>query len=301
MRLLNVQSLEFHEANPPIPTYAIASHTWKRGTEATIEDVRYKRYTDKDGYRKVIGFAEYVKAYLPHVEWLWIDTCCIKQDSDRELSEAINSMFKWYRDAEVCLAYLADVEEADDLDSFRASKWFRRGWTLQELLAPRTVVFLTKDWRVVGHKGSTGRGKSGVTISSGDLLTPSVVAATGIPEKVLNDFGRSNEFTVQEKLEWIAGRETLYTEDMSYSLLGIFDLTMAVRYGEGGERARERLLAKIGKKMENGKQQFMPTQPNCDTSMKPSSTFPSAVTLTSSIEVRLWTLYPRNSPFQRVG
>jgi len=116
-----------------------------------------------DGCGKVIGFAEYVKAHLPHVEWLWIDTCCIKQDSDRELSEAINSMFKWYREAEVYLAYLVDVEEKDDLDNFKASKWFRRGWTLQELLAPRTVVFLTKDWRVIGHKGGAGRGKSGVT------------------------------------------------------------------------------------------------------------------------------------------
>ena len=201
MQLLNVQSLEFHERDLPTLTYAIASHTWKRGTEASIEDVRDKRNTGKEGYRKVQGFAEYVNAHIPHVEWLWIDTCCIKQDSDRELSEAINSMCKWYRDAEVCLAYLVDVEKTDDLDSFKASKWFRRGWTLQELLAPQMVVFLTKDWRVIGHKGGTGRGKSGITISSGRSLTPSVVAATGIPEKVLNDFKQSNGFTVQEKLE----------------------------------------------------------------------------------------------------
>lgn len=105
-------------------------------------------------------------------------------------------MFKWYCDAEVCLAYIVDVKETDDLNSFKASKQFRRRWTLQELLAPQTVVFLTKDWRVIGHKGSTGRSKSGVTISLGRSLTPSVVAATRILEMVLNYFKQSNRFTV---------------------------------------------------------------------------------------------------------
>lgn len=89
MRLLNVHSLELHEHDTQIPPYAIASHRWKRGTEASFADVENRRDVDKAGYRKVVGFAEYTKKYIPHVEWLWIDTCCIDQKSSQEVSEAI--------------------------------------------------------------------------------------------------------------------------------------------------------------------------------------------------------------------
>lgn len=273
MRLLNVHSLEFEEHHPPIPPYAIASHRWKRSTEASIEDVRTKSNTEQVGYKKVEDFAEYVRSRVTYVQWLWIDTCCIDQKSSQEVSEAINSMFEWYRNAEVCLAYLADVETTTNAEDFRRSEWFGRGWTLQELLAPRTVVFLSKDWRVIGHKG-TGRGKSGIELDSGPSLDDDVVARTRIPNIVVKDFERSEDFDVGEKLEWIAGRETTRAEDMSYSLLGIFDIGMNVRYGEGKDKARKRLLSKIRKKAKAGKHRLTPSQLSDDVPFKPSSNVP---------------------------
>lgn len=121
MRLLNVYTLEFSEhANGE--KYAIASHRWKAGTEATIKDLRNKRNTDKDGYRKVEDFARYVREHVQHVNWLWIDTCCVNQDSSQEVAEAVNSMFRWYSNAEVCLAYLADVNDAGDEGMLRRSE-----------------------------------------------------------------------------------------------------------------------------------------------------------------------------------
>ena len=261
MRLLNVYTLEFSEDFPiAIAKYVIASHRWIRNAEATLEEVRDKRDTEKIGHKKIKRFAEYVKVYVPHVEWIWIDTCCINKTSDAEVSEAINSMYKWYHNAEVCLAYLADVKTSSDLKGFMQSEWFRRGWTLQELLAPRTVVFLTEGWEVIGHKGGTGRGKSGIELHSGPLLNPSVTAVTGVPESVLNDFGQSRDYTVEEKLEWAVGRLTTREEDMSYCLLGMFDLTMAVRYREGGKKARERLVAKIKKASRGYKYQPLSTR-----------------------------------------
>jgi hypothetical protein len=149
MRLLNVDTFRFTEyfGTTP-PPYAIASHRWTAGAEAMWEDVQERQRTDTAGYREVQGFVAYMRTHLPLVKWLWVDTCCIKQQSDRELSAAINSMFQWYRDAEVCLAYLEDVPTVSDMGTFAQSVWFRRGWTLQELLAPGVVIFLSRDWGI---------------------------------------------------------------------------------------------------------------------------------------------------------
>lgn len=153
MRLLNVETLEFTDFhNDERPTYAIASHRWQ-GAEAFFQDVQSKRNTYKSGYKKIEHFAKFVRKRICSVKWLWIDTCCINKDSAAELSEAINSMFNWYRDAEVCLAYLEDFSTTEDVDGITHSNWFTRGWTLQELIAPRLVVFLDHDWEVIGHKG----------------------------------------------------------------------------------------------------------------------------------------------------
>jgi hypothetical protein len=249
MRLLDVHTLTFTIfPEDSRPDYAIASHRWLDGTEAMFEDV-VERRTNLEGYKKVVGFAEYVKAKIPHIKWLWIDTCCIKQDSDRELSEAINSMFRWYREAEVCLAYLADVVVASDLQSFRRSVWFRRAWTLQELIAPELVVFLTRDWRIVGHKGFAGDLRT-VSIEAGCLLNCKIAAMTSIPEEVLQDYGKGRQFSVEEKFEWSEGRSATRGEDLSYCLLGILDLSMNIRYGDGEEKTRSRLLKKITKSKE---------------------------------------------------
>ncbi|KAF1819228.1 uncharacterized protein K489DRAFT_290005, partial [Dissoconium aciculare CBS 342.82] len=145
MRLLNVKSFKLEEFQDDVPKYAIGSHRWSFD-EALFSDVRLARNTEGDGYKKLVAFADYMKQNLPAVEWLWIDTCCINHQDPTEVTQNLDFMFKWFRNAEVCLAYLADVEVATDMDQFRQSVWFTRCWTLQDLLAPRIVVFLSASW-----------------------------------------------------------------------------------------------------------------------------------------------------------
>lgn len=163
------------------------------------------------------------------------------------MGEALNSMFRWYRDAELCLVYLADVEKSHDAAlGLEQSVWFTRAWTLPELLAPDHVVFLSYDWQVLGHKGKISRGKQG--LSTGPSLDGRIAAITKIPEAVLQDFRASRELSLEEKLSWMEGRSASREEDVSYSLLGILGVNMNIRYGEGFERTRARLLQKVLKK-----------------------------------------------------
>lgn len=105
MRLLNVHNLRFREFHSDdVPKYAVASHRWAHGAEAALKDIHKRRNTKKSGYIKVKGFAEYVRKNIDHVDWVWVDTCCIDQKSSQEVSEAVNSMFQWYLNADVCLA-----------------------------------------------------------------------------------------------------------------------------------------------------------------------------------------------------
>lgn len=247
MRLLNVHTLQFQQFyGNPLP-YAVASHRWDLANEAMLRDVQDGNAARKSGFEKVEGFVAYVRQNLSHIDWLWIDTCCIDQSSSQEVTEAVNAMFFWYARAEVCLAYLADVRDAYDLHVLRQSEWFQRGWTLQELLAPHIVLFLTRDWQLIGSKGSDGQTRSGVQISYQPQLEDTVAEITGIPHNVLCDFRKSDILSVSDRLTWIANRKTTREEDMSYSMLGIFGVTMPVIYGEGAEQARSRLLRKISK------------------------------------------------------
>jgi hypothetical protein len=244
MRLLNIKSLEFTEfRDDNRPKYVIASHRWVEGSEVTLQDVRNRWDTDKSGYQKIVDFAKYVQAHVPSVGWLWVDTCCINKDSAAELSEAINLMFDWYRSAELCIAYLADVDTAKDKSSFEQSEWFARGWTLQELLAPRIVVFVTKSWQVIGNKGGATHTCSINDIGPG--LERDISRITKVPERVLHDYRTSLSLSVEEKLKWMEDRSTTREEDMSYALYGIFGVTPGANYGERRDGARQRLLAAI--------------------------------------------------------
>jgi ankyrin repeat protein len=264
MRLLNVDTLEFEEYLcdvREIPKYAVASHRWKAGTEVGMKDIKRRRNVDKEGYRKVEHFAQYVRENIQHVKLLWIDTCCVNQDSSQEVTEAVTSMFRWYANAEVCLAYLADVQNAGEDGALGRSDWFTRGWTLQELVVPHVVVFLSHDWKDIGYKGGGGRTKSGVLVSAGLGLERSIAAITGITEDVLHDYHRSKSYSVEERLSWINGRQTTRGEDMSYSLIGLFDVSMSVRYGEGADTARKRLLENIFRRPVHAQHQQGPPDP----------------------------------------
>ena len=224
-----------------IPPYAILSHTWGADTEeVTFDDLTNGTGKNKAGYEKIQFCGE--QARQDNLQYFWIDTCCINKANKAELSRAIKSMFRWYRDAARCYVYLSDVsnpllgtdEEATPppwTSDFQKSRWFTRGWTLQELLAPSTVEFFSREQRKLGDKTS---------------LAQQVHEITGIPHSALQGAPLS-QFTVDERLLWKEHQHTKLPEDRAYSLLGIFDVYVAPIYGEGAEGAFRRLLDEIHK------------------------------------------------------
>lgn len=219
MRLLNARTLEFEEfVGEGIPPYAILSHTWG-AEEVSYKDHVEKTSSSKLGYEKMVQCCRLADA--EGFGYAWIDTCCINKSSSAELTEAINSMMRWYRDAAICYAYLSDVDSTEDPtaegSSFTRSRWFTRGWTLQELLAPAEVVFLGAGWREIGTKKS---------------LRAAVSRITGIAEGALDERTWSG-YSVAEKMSWAAGRQTTRPEDEAYCLMGLFDVNMPMLYGEG--------------------------------------------------------------------
>lgn len=164
MRLLNTRKLslhEFPENEVASLAYAILSHTWlPREEEVTFEDMQMdeEHYKGTFGYGKIKGCCEQALIEPTPIEWVWVDTCCIDQKKETELGQAIRSMWRWYADAAVCYALLADVSGKTPTDSpssneaFKNDRYFTRAWTLQELLAPREVVIFSKDWDRIGTR-----------------------------------------------------------------------------------------------------------------------------------------------------
>ncbi|RBR21877.1 uncharacterized protein FIESC28_04720 [Fusarium coffeatum] len=237
MRLINVESLELEsfvgDLGRGLPTYAILSHVW------TNEEVSYQQMTgllplseNSKGYWKIIDFC--AKARNEGFDYAWIDTCCIDKTSSAELSEAINSMFQWYRDSAACYVYLEDVRSTENPVSqdsaFRRSRWFTRGWTLQELLAPHEVIFCADDWQEIGTKAS---------------LSQTISAVTKIDVATLRKHTWAH-VSVAMIMSWASMRQTTRLEDQAYSLLGLFDVNMPLIYGEG-QKAFYRLQIEIMK------------------------------------------------------
>ncbi|KAI1783429.1 HET-domain-containing protein [Ganoderma leucocontextum] len=257
MRVLDTTTGQFVEIDLERATYAILSHTWDPAGEQTYHELRdiQRRHHPKLSVRPGDAAPGQSQTALSPI-WadpelspkireacrvarekgyrlLWIDSCCIDKTSSSELSETINSMYGWYARAHVCYAFLADVpaEEAHHREGsrFRWSRWFTRGWTLQELIAPVDVVFLARDWTVIGSKCS---------------LSSLVTEITNIDYYALLHLAPLERFSVAERLSWAAVRGTTRVEDRAYSLLGIFDINMPPLYGEGN-RAFRRLQEEI--------------------------------------------------------
>ena len=219
-----------------IPAYAILSHTWGRDDEeVTFKDIQHdpEQSRSKPGYRKIDFCGK--QAAGDGLEYFWVDTCCIDKSNNAELAEAINSMFRWYRNAAKCYAYLADVSMSsqDDIDrALQESRWFTRAWTLQELIAPGSVEFFSSDGIRLGDKESREQ-----------LLFD----ITGIALAALR--GDSLEsFSVEQRMAWAEKRTAKKEEDKAYSLLGIFNVFMSPIYGEGTEHAFYRLNEEIEKR-----------------------------------------------------
>jgi hypothetical protein len=225
------------------PPYAILSHTWTDGQEFTYNNLLAGTGTDKDGYTKIRFCGE--RAAADSLEYFWVDTCCIDKSTSDELSTSINSMFRWYQRAAKCYVYLTDVSAPDEVtnlkafrisweQAFRCSRWFTRGWTLQELLAPASVEFFSQDGKRLGSRIS---------------LEQEIHDVTGIPVRALRG-QRLTEFSVEERMSWAAKRTTTLKEDKVYCLLGIFGVFLSLIYGEGEEYATLRLKDEIQKRQQ---------------------------------------------------
>jgi hypothetical protein len=240
MRLLEITAggefslMEFFGNN--IPPYAILSHTWgSGGEEVTFRDLVGHTGKDKVGYAKIEFCGR--RATTDDLQYFWVDTCCIDRSSSAELTEAINSMFHWYQKAARCYVYLSDVsvhdfDQADRLwkSAFLQSRWFSRGWTLQELIAPASVEFFSQEGERLGDKKSLEKEITEITEIN-------VLALQGNP---------LSNFSIADRMSWAAKRMTTRDEDKAYFLLGIFDVYMPLIYGEG-KRAFTRLNEEVNK------------------------------------------------------
>ncbi|ERT01165.1 hypothetical protein HMPREF1624_02407 [Sporothrix schenckii ATCC 58251] len=236
MRLIETSTLEMEEFFPPkIPPYSILSHTW--GAEEVslvdfmaVSSASAKTKSSRRGFKKIVRAAQLART-LKH-KYIWIDTCCIDKSSSADLTESINSMYQWYRDSEVCLAWLDDLPgDRPDRDMAHC-RWFTRGWTLQELVAPRRLEFYDADWSFRGTRTAH---------------VDRIFKRTNIPQRILLGQAHPTGYSLARRMSWAATRETTRIEDTAYCLLGICDINMPLAYGEGAKAFR-RLQEEIVKK-----------------------------------------------------
>ncbi|KAK5171454.1 uncharacterized protein LTR77_004599 [Saxophila tyrrhenica] len=266
MRLLHTKDFVFRDFfDAKIPPYAILSHRW------SDEEVSYRDFLEQKaqvlsggykgyGWTKILKACE--KAWNERLDWVWIDTCCIDKSSSAELSEAINSMYKWYRGSFTCFVFLPDVHDLERctcklksrkthgettfktfyVEELKRSTWFTRAWTLQELLAPWNVLFYNADFRCVGTLENLAEHVSEASHIPMEFLSAGEVAPMSqrrfCPTPV-------HLASVAQRMGWAARRQASRSEDIAYSLLGIFDVNMPLLYGEGERKAFRRLQKEI--------------------------------------------------------
>lgn len=207
------------------PKYATLSHTWDSSGEISFQEMMainenpHHPAKQKPGYLKIVHTCQMARSH--GISHAWVDTCCIDKTSSAELGEAINTMYRWYQEAQVCYAYLSDLDTGCNIETaLPECRWFTRGWCLQELLAPKDVLFFDASWNPIGSKASLASLISDITL---------------IDREVLVDSSLISSMPVARRMSWAANRVTTREEDMAYSLLGIFDVNMPMLYGEGSK------------------------------------------------------------------
>ncbi|KAH7021398.1 heterokaryon incompatibility protein-domain-containing protein, partial [Microdochium trichocladiopsis] len=243
MRLLHADSLTLEEFfEPRVPPYAILSHTWD-AEEVSFQDLHNNpHHHQMAGYGKIKESCRLALFY--GLKYVWIDTCCIDKSSSAELSEAINSMFRWYENSAFCFVYLPDVPWSrnifEDTSAFGNSRWHTRGWTLQELLAPRKLIFFASNWKKLFAWGNSLRHPGQVLFHTDERYTNLLRQITGIEPHASG----WEDARIATKLSWISRRETTRVEDIAYCLLGVLGVQMPLLYGEG-DYAFQRLLINV--------------------------------------------------------
>ncbi|THU88842.1 hypothetical protein K435DRAFT_632200, partial [Dendrothele bispora CBS 962.96] len=234
MYLLHTTNLTLQSFYAEIPNYAILSHTWGE-KEVTFQDLQ-NRDKDKSDRKIMAGNGSGSTSGKNGTNYFFLmDSCCIDKSSSAELSENINSMYRLYENAEVCYVYLPDASSEEDPrdpgSRFEKSRWFTRGWTLQELIAPSaSVVFLDHSWEEIGTRYSLRDVASG---------------KSPLGQRLLLEDGDLTKYSIAQKMSWAAFRQTTREEDRAYSLMGLFDICMPPIYGEGGAKAFMRLQQEI--------------------------------------------------------
>ncbi|KAK1759948.1 heterokaryon incompatibility protein-domain-containing protein [Echria macrotheca] len=231
MRLLNAHSglMSDFVSDDAIPDYAILSHTWASDEEVSFRQWENRTTSDishRSGFVKIKNFCTLAASH--GFQWVWVDTCCIDKTSSAELTEAINAMFRWYQNATTCYVYLADIQTHSARENLSSSRWFTRGWTLQELIAPKDVRFYSATWDFIDTKAN---------------LCDLISSVTNIDTHILTG-GEIETVSVARRMSWASGRKTSRVEDIAYCLLGIFDINLPLIYGEG-RKAFQRLQEAI--------------------------------------------------------
>jgi hypothetical protein len=239
MRLLKEETggkFSLHEYDEKrVPKYAILSHTWESDRqEVVFEDILNSTGKNKTGYRKIAFCAK--QAAEDEIEYFWVDSCCIDKTNSTELTNAINSMLRWYRNASKCYVYLADVPGPSNgqwQSASRCSRWFTRGWTLQELLAPRAVILFARTGEEIGTKAT---------------LEKVIQQITGYQEEALRGAPLTG-FSLSDIRSWSAGRQTTVEVDQIYCLFGIYDIFLPLIYGETKANAERRFAEEVEKRL----------------------------------------------------
>ncbi|KAG1817516.1 uncharacterized protein BJ212DRAFT_1269921 [Suillus subaureus] len=217
--------------------WVMLSHRWGE-KEPLLHDIQDKvvyELDPVDSTTKLQSFCEITRdaGFL----WAWMDTCCIDQKNNVELQKSVNSMFVWYHNSALTIVYLSDVLPSSKSCTLARSAWNKRGWTVQEFLAPKVILFYQQDWTLyVDHQSTNHKESTAIMQELGD--------ATGIDLRSLITF-RPGMRNPREKLQWASTRITTLQEDIAYSLFGIFGVHLPVMYGENKRNALGRLLQEI--------------------------------------------------------
>jgi hypothetical protein len=219
--------------------YAMLSHRWE-GREPLLQDIQGKSVYESEldsvcGMTKLRSFCRTARG-AGH-NWAWSDTCCIDKTNNVELHESVNSMFVWYHHSALTIIYLSDVPPSSKSGALAMSAWNMRGWTFQEFVAPKVILFYQSNWtlylddRTPNHKDSIP-------------IMQELKNATGIDRSAVVTF-RPSMHGAREKLHWASTRLTTRQEDIAYSLFGIFGVRLTLDYGEKQDNALGRLLQEI--------------------------------------------------------